>query len=427
MEKPFRDVFKDFELPVEQADFDAIRRKMKHRNRRKIFWILLVTGSLFSTLLGSLILWNSSINKPKNELVAMNDLGESMQMSHKPAKESEQVQSNKKNSAEWIEKSGKRTTEDAATLALKSNQIPPQKEGSQPLMRSYGGTSVEKKSERNNNHYHLISRSLDSDAFQVAQHTPDLPIADFFPLPEWLKPTTALVPDEARGLLWLGMSTSMGGTTPNLSGDGARDINQRQHLKAGQQQHLGIDLKYRQTTFEWSSGLGLSRSSTLLSEIQLQLFDSVPVLNPTGDTIGFFRLNYRDSLLDESYTNRYQYLCIPLKMGKIWHFNAKNSIYTGFGVQWMSLIENDSRTFTADLNALNADDALLKKNLISWNLELAYRRKIGAHWEAEASITHQQVVGGIYRREQNIMHQISASSMQFGIHYLIHSTNNKGL
>lgn len=427
MEEHFRDTFRGFELPVEPADFDAILRKMKQKKRRRFFWILLLAGGFFSALVGFWLSRDSSGSQTKNQLATIIDSSDFMQGSNEQLKATEQAQLSEKASETWKEEVSSTAIQSPSRAELNSpNKLAPRMGHSiQSASKTEHGGANQAESEEYSIHK-LSSLPLDKDAFIVLPHFPELPEAEFLPLPEWLKPASS-APDKPQAGLWLGLSTTGGRTAPALSGNGAGAINDRQQLQPGEQAMIGLNLSYRLPAMEWQTGIGYAQNTVRNTSIRLQLFDSVPVRNPQGDTIGFFRFNYRDSLLNEMYTNRYRYLCIPLHAGKTWNINAKNSIYTELGVNWLTLIGNDSRILSTDLNTLMAEDALLKKNLMSWQLEIAYRRKFGLHWEAEAGFLYQQAAGGIYQSGQDLRHQLSASSLHLGIHYRIYSPKNNGL
>lgn len=74
----------------------------------------------------------------------------------------------------------------------------------------------------------------------------------------------------------------------------------------------------------WSSGLGYHIRAQNINSLTYQLYDSIPFLNPDGDTVRFLPFNFRDTTLADGFASpRYSYVSIPFAIGKRFNLTPK--------------------------------------------------------------------------------------------------------
>jgi hypothetical protein len=222
----------------------------------------------------------------------------------------------------------------------------------------------------------------------------------------------------------VGLVTGANFSSQSLSTSGA-ELDKYKALRVANESpglgpNIGLILKGNVKSITISSGLSYTSRRQRLNEqneFTYQLYDSIPVLNPQSDTIGFLPFNYRDTTTTDQISRpTYNYVTIPIAIGKEFYFGNKWSLETTINSNFGYLVsaKGSSLKSNAGLQILNAGG--LNRLLIDVGVGLGANYKINDKWTANMTgRLNRDLTNAI--KSQNISQKMTTYGLGIGIFY----------
>lgn len=408
IEEQFKKAFESFELPVSDADFSAIERKLASQNHKKRFgwWFFLLLVPV------SILTWYV---KEKASLPGVSAPG-TIQSVNSPLSES-QVSEQQKVPVELSKKiSGLSGGESEAYTSNTGNK---RKILNTP--KRFTAKTIQAADELP---YKGLSELEQLKLFPKRHKgfdTLDLP-------PEWLANISKTlrigpsVPDHHASPWQVSMRLGAGESRPvwlNAESDQNLLNYRKSNEKTSQYSEIALLTSWQKNGWRTQSGIGYQELQTQSSAFKWQLFDSIPVLNPQGDTLGYFRFNYRDTTSSGSWQNAYRYVSIPLNISKSIALNGKNSLIVGTGINFQLLTEVSGQYLQSPDKIAPLKKDVLSRGLTQWNLSLGYERELSQNLAFLISLQYQEPFRGIEFKDQDLGLKLRQSGLYIQFNYKI--------
>lgn len=166
---------------------------------------------------------------------------------------------------------------------------------------------------------------------------------------------------------------------------------------------FGLRIEQNRGRYVFNTGLIYSQKGQQFSgQTRYMLYDSFPHLNPQGQIIGYFRVNYRDTLVTLENVSRLHYVEIPLNVGREFILGSKSAFTASVGTTFSVLTGTDGLVIAENLNLQRMSETTLfdyKKWMQSTQVEIKYDYMLGRHFSAGAGIKYKAGLTNIYRQE----------------------------
>lgn len=166
---------------------------------------------------------------------------------------------------------------------------------------------------------------------------------------------------------------------------------------------IGLRIEQNRGRYVFNTGLIYSQKGQQFSgQTRYMLYDSFPHLNPQGQIIGYFRVNYRDTLVTLENVSRLHYVEIPLNVGREFILGSKSALTASVGTTFSLLTGTDGLVIAENLNLQKMSETTLfdyKKWMQSTQVEIKYDYMLGRHLSAGAGIKYKAGLTNIYRQE----------------------------
>lgn len=413
MEEQFRKAFEHFEIPVNDMDFAAIERKLSLEKKRRRYWLWLLL--LLIPVSGFLAWWTNTSFGTKQQKISKQETFRKPQRTLETAAISEsELHSEIKPESHF--------NHHHAILSQLKSRLTDYKVG--PVERIHSSESNRPSTFEKRSMNDLIQlRTKTFVNWLHRDHT--LPqrldaIVPLFTFPS--APKTEPVPLNQNPLWQTSLRLGTGKNTPQWE-SGMTDPQLLKYRKLNEQPSGYSDVvllaSRHQKGWQYQSGIGFQQFSTESTQLKWQLFDSIPVLNPQGDTLGFFKFNYRDTLVSGNWTNQYNYLTIPLNISKSIALNGKNQLIFGAGLQ-IQFLAGTSGEYLKNANEfLPLQKEFLTKTMSQWDLSLGYQRQLSSELSAQIAFQYRKSFNGITFREQDLTMKMQQSGLFLQLNYRI--------
>jgi hypothetical protein len=131
------------------------------------------------------------------------------------------------------------------------------------------------------------------------------------------------------------------------------------------------------------------------------LYDSFPHLNPQGQIIGYFRVNYRDTTIEIKNVTKTSFIEIPINIGR--SFQIKKSTLTASAGTTISILTGSDGLAIADnLGLHHASDLSLfnyRKWMQSAQVELSYKYAWNQRFSGGVGIQQRAGLTNLYKNE----------------------------
>ncbi len=154
----------------------------------------------------------------------------------------------------------------------------------------------------------------------------------------------------------------------------------------------GFIAQYNTGKWTYASGAIYSpKTQWLKGQVRYMIYDSFPHLNPQGNIIGYFRLNYRDTVATLEQRATYTFLDIPVQIGREIPIGQKSSLIPSAGMMISFLTGTHGQSIGTDLGLHQVSDAAVfdyKKSMRSLQAEIKYRYYVKPGWSVNTGIQY---------------------------------------
>lgn len=182
-----------------------------------------------------------------------------------------------------------------------------------------------------------------------------------------------------------------------------------------------ISANYKIKNFEINSGIGVRTIHQSVNyNYTHQIKDSVPVLSPQGDIIGYFYTNFRDTTHDLFGSSSFQYVTIPIGVTYNKEINQKSGVRFSANttLHYLEFVTGD---YINPFNLLGMSVDRNRDLFRKWNLGLGasigYYSKISEQFTFEGSINYNTLTNGIFDNRIGTAIRPSSIGINVGIRY----------
>lgn len=177
------------------------------------------------------------------------------------------------------------------------------------------------------------------------------------------------------------------------------------------------------TINNWSFGTGLGFTSVATRgnyRYTHQVYDSVPVLNPDGQVVGYFYTNFRDSSQNQTVSSRYTYITLPLQASYNLALTDKLGLQLGGSVQ-LQRLAGVSGEVISPFSLFSTDAAKQKDILRKWNASIAIQAsgyyKLSPQWQINAGLQMSRFTSGVYSNAIGTVIRPRNFGLHLGVNY----------
>jgi hypothetical protein len=192
------------------------------------------------------------------------------------------------------------------------------------------------------------------------------------------KPSMIIVPAVLKYSLGFSVITSK--TQQSLSQENTAHASYAAYKGSNEQNtvHFDYGLTFQalyKNSLALQAGVNWAQYKFDQTEIRYQTKDSFPYKDPNGIILYWIYRNYRDTTNYEPSELKYQTVAVPLSLAKVIELNSKWTMFIKAGTQVSFMLRADGKTVNSALDIRNASDLPLKNVHIGWNgsLGVAYR------------------------------------------------------
>lgn len=199
---------------------------------------------------------------------------------------------------------------------------------------------------------------------------------------------------------WVRISTGMGFPSfTNISGSSDEALYEEYKSNEAGQPGIRFDIGAGIKREHWGFGSGLNYAEYNFENpnFQVQLYDSFPLLNPTGDTIAWFKNNYRDSTYGNVQKSKYRVLSVPLKASYSWNIGNLWRITGGAGIVISYNLSQDGITIDHNFEAIDASKTPLKDLMLGYDLTIMTEYALKPNWLIGLEAGYANTIGGMYQ------------------------------
>ena len=221
-------------------------------------------------------------------------------------------------------------------------------------------------------------------------------------------------------LPWFRISAGIG--SPSFSGISALgDRNKFEEYKTNEvgQPGLSFDLDagVRKGHFTMETGLNYDEFNFENPRFKTQLYDSFPLLSPLGDTIAWFRNNYRDSTYGSPQRTQYQILSIPVRGTYSWNLGNSWRLSAGAGVRISLNVAQSGNTIDHNAALIQAPDLPLKEVMFGYDLNVMTQYALKPNWYLGLELGYFSTIGGTYRNPSSASVDMRNTNLKMSLTY----------
>lgn len=421
----FRRGLGNMQLPVSGSDWGdmqaMIAAAQKRRKRIVLWWWF--TGLFLVLGTGALITYNYSNNAAKSAVATSVTSSSTQPLQNKP-NTSEGVNQNitspqqnktatQNNTGDNTQLGGEKSINPKSvnTASKKSpNKTPEQPKQSSKLQKNNSDKTLGEGTPETQ----LPQKDIDGEKTKDVEDTnstnnnPEIPVApaiadnaekaDSTPTPNTPPPTKPSKGDKGskpRKTGFSGISLSAG---PAINTFGISNATNYGRIRnAGDKLGIGVGAliagDYEWKKFTFTGGIGFnSIGGGGRYNYKRQIWDSVPVLGP-GGIVGYFYKNFRDTSLNYTINNRFNYLTLPIQASYMIYEGKKSGFLVGMGLQVQYLLNaqgeyiNPYNLFKFDLSKT---PGFVKKWNVGGNIRLGYYYDISDNFTLNIAFNYTQ-------------------------------------
>lgn len=177
---------------------------------------------------------------------------------------------------------------------------------------------------------------------------------------------------------------------------------------------------YRLNRWMFSAGLGVNSIGGRGSyQYSRQVWDSIPVLNPGGQIIGYFRTNYRDSAFNFSIEHRFNYVTLPIFASYNMPVGNKWGVSAGAGaqVQYLAALNgkyiNPSNLFTFDLK----NDGFIRRWNVAGSVNLGVYYNLNRYFTINTVFTYSHFFNSMLGKTAGVGIRPRNAGLEIGLKY----------
>jgi len=219
---------------------------------------------------------------------------------------------------------------------------------------------------------------------------------------------------------WIRISGGVG--SPSFTGISAvGDRSKYEELKANEIGQVGLNLDFdagiQKGHFSFESGLNYDEFNFENSQFKAQMYDSFPLLSPLGDTIAWFRNNYRDSAFGNPQRTQYQILSIPVRATYSWDLGNAWRIRAGAGVRFSMNIGQTGNTIDHNSALIHASEIPLKDLMLGYDLNFMTQYAIKPNWYLGLELGYYNTIGGAYQNSSSASVDMRNTNLKMSLTY----------
>lgn len=166
---------------------------------------------------------------------------------------------------------------------------------------------------------------------------------------------------------------------------------------------MGVRIQKSKGRITWQSGLIYSeKGQQFKGQTRYMIYDSFPHLDPQGNILGYFRVNYRDTMVTLKNVAKLQYIEIPVNFGMTVNIGKKGTL-TGSVGTGISLLTGTKGIVLAENLGLHksSENALFnyRRWMTSAQTEVKYSYLIYDRFAIGAGIQYKAGLTNIYKNE----------------------------
>ena len=165
---------------------------------------------------------------------------------------------------------------------------------------------------------------------------------------------------------------------------------------------MGMKIEHQKGKMIMNSGLIYSqKGQQFKGQTRSMLYDSFPHLNPQGQIIGYFRVNYRDTTVEIKNVTKTSFIEIPINIGR--SFQIKKSTLTASVGTTISILTGSDGLAIADNLGLHHASDLSLFNYRNWmqsaQVELSYKYAWNQRFSGGVGIQQRAGLTNLYKNE----------------------------
>lgn len=182
-----------------------------------------------------------------------------------------------------------------------------------------------------------------------------------------------------------------------------------------------VTINYNINNWSFGTGLGVTSVATRGNyRYTHQVYDSVPVLNPGGQVVGYFYTNFRDSSQNLTINSRYTYITLPLQASYNLALTDKLGLQLGGSVQ-LQRLAGVSGEAISPFSLFSIDAAKQKDVLRKWNASIAIQAgayyKLSPKWQINAGLQMSRFTSGVYSNAIGTVIRPRNFGLHLGVNY----------
>lgn len=191
--------------------------------------------------------------------------------------------------------------------------------------------------------------------------------------------------------------------------------------KSGLAIAMQVTINYNINNWSFGTGLGVTSIATRGNyRYTHQVYDSVPVLNPGGQVVGYFYTNFRDSSQNLTLNSRYTYITLPLQASYNLALTDKLGLQLGGSVQLQRLAGMSGEAISP-FSLFSTDVAKQKDVLRKWNASIAIQAggyyKLNKKWQINAGLQMSRFASGVYSNAIGTVIRPRNFGLHLGVNY----------
>ncbi len=182
-----------------------------------------------------------------------------------------------------------------------------------------------------------------------------------------------------------------------------------------------VTINYNINNWSFGTGLGVTSVATRGNyRYTHQVYDSVPVLNPGGQVVGYFYTNFRDSSQNLTINSRYTYITLPLQVSYNLAFTDKLGLQLGGSIQ-LQRLAGVSGEAISPFSLFSVDVTKQKNVLRRWNASIAIQAgayyKLNPQWQINAGLQMSRFTSGVYSNAIGTVIRPRNFGLHLGVNY----------
>ena len=165
---------------------------------------------------------------------------------------------------------------------------------------------------------------------------------------------------------------------------------------------MGLKIEHQKGKMIMNSGIIYSqKGQQFKGQTRYMLYDSFPHLNPQGQIIGYFRVNYRDTTVEIKNVTKTSFVEIPINIGRSFQIK-KSTLTASVGTTISILTGSDGLAIADNLGLHQASDMSLfnyRKWMQSAQVELSYKYAWNQRFSGGVGIQQRAGLTNLYKNE----------------------------